>query len=175
MTRPILNKMECIKLENKYPSSMVTIEGTEYQLVLGGDKGYPCAPLPAGWYWYITKSGEDSKNVNDQGVENGESASSSNLPNVIFDPGFARLRSVVDRSIERIKGWPIFSPLHHMNSEKRTKELLLISIGLLKPSSKSQNPNSTIQWKSKEVPLFFFQNSYGVVKDLMIFIVSFIV
>jgi hypothetical protein len=120
-----------LKMEKEYPSPTVIINDVEYQLVLGGDKAYPHAPLPKGWYWYITKSGEDTLDVNDQGETMGKKASASKLKNVIFDPGFARLRSVVERSIKRVKGWPIFTSLYHVYSEERTQWLLLISIGLL--------------------------------------------
>lgn len=118
-------------LEKEYPEPSVTLNGIKYQLVLGGDKAYPFAPLPSGWHWYITKTGEGSMDVDSEGKEVGERASSQKLKNVIFDPGFARLRSVVERTIGRIKGWAIFSSKHHLTSEQRVKWLILISIGLL--------------------------------------------
>jgi hypothetical protein len=120
-----------VKVEKEYPSHVVMIDSIEYQLVLGGDKAYPFAPLPKGWHWYITKSGEDTKDVNQKGEEVGKRASKASLPNVIFDPGFARLRSVVERSIGRVKAWPIFSAPHHLDTKARAQQLLLISIGLL--------------------------------------------
>ena len=119
------------KIEKEFPSPKVVIDSVEYELVLGGDKAYPFAPLPKGWHWYITKSGEDTKDVNEKGEEVGKRAKKVPLTNVIFDPGIARLRSVVERSIGRVKAWPIFSAPHHLDTQDRTRQLLLISIGLL--------------------------------------------
>jgi hypothetical protein len=98
---------------------------------LGGDKTYPFTSKPEGWHWYITKTGEDSKDIDKTNNEIGQIAKNSNLHNVQFDPAFARLRGVVERTIGKIKFWPIFSQRQHTNSYDQVKMLLTFAVGLI--------------------------------------------
>lgn len=120
-----------LKLSEQYPYSSVTVEGKEYQMALGGDKAYPHADCPPNWKWYITKSGEETKDVDEENKEFGEVASKCKLPHVIFDPGIARLRGVVERVIGRVKGWAIFQSKNHCNTQKHVRQIVEISCGII--------------------------------------------
>lgn len=123
------------KLQEFYSTATVTINGKEFQRELGGDKAYPHAEKPPGWKWRITKSGEHTEDVTPEGKEiHGTQAKQmtkkNQLENVIFDPGFARLRSVVERAIGRIKSWPVFSSPSFCSNLQRTVDMVTFSVGL---------------------------------------------
>lgn len=110
------------KLEKFYSSPKVLLEGKEFQREIGGDKAYVFANKPNGWNLRITKSGEGVRDVDQEGKEVGLEARLQNLKNVYFDPGFASLRGVVERTIHRIKDWAIFkSPMWCSNINRVAK------------------------------------------------------
>lgn len=125
----------CRKLQEFYPSATTIINGKEFHRELGGDKAYPHADKPPGWNWRITKSGEHTKDVTEEGKDirgtrAKKLAKKKQLENVIFDPGFARLRSVVERAIGRIKSWPVFSSPSFCSNLQRTANMVAFSVGL---------------------------------------------
>lgn len=120
-------------LQNSYPTSTIEKNGVLYQRALGGDKAYPYAPKPDGWKWYITKTGEETRDVNPiTGLGEGEVAAKNlKLTDVLFDPGFARLRAVVERVIAKIKEWPIFSHKQLLSSIKITRMVVQFAVGFI--------------------------------------------
>jgi hypothetical protein len=86
----------------------VTIDGEQYTYELCGDKAYPYADKPQGWWWRVTKTGTKTKDIDEDGKEKEGEAQNAKLDKVAFDPAIARLRGVVERVIGRVKDWPIF-------------------------------------------------------------------
>ena len=129
------NEEVCLKLEEKYGEfkGKVMINGQEYQLALCGDKAYPFMSIPEKWLLFITKTGGETKDaitVNDEVIEIEPKAKHANLHHVQFDPGVAKLRSVVERVIRRVKKWAIFQSVDHMTSAERVRQLILISCAI---------------------------------------------
>jgi hypothetical protein len=125
----------CQKLQDFYPSVTTSIFGKDFQWELGGDKAYPHADKPCGWKWRITKTGEHTKDVAEDGKEiKGTKAKKmvkrKKLENVVFDPGFACLHSVVEQTIGRIKSWPIFSSPSFCKNLQHTVNMIIFSVGL---------------------------------------------
>lgn len=123
------------KLQDFYPAATTSINGKEFHRELGGDKAYPHASKPSGWKWRITKTGECTKDVAEDGKEIAgtkakKMVKKKQLEDVFFDPGFARLRSVVERAIGRIKNWPIFASPEFCGNLRRTVDMVAFSVGL---------------------------------------------
>jgi hypothetical protein len=116
------------KLEEKYQEDGLE-EGWKY--VMCGDKAYPFIAVPDGWLVYITKSGEDTKDIDEDGNEVGVAAKNAKLPHVYFDPGIARLRGVVERVIGRIKSWGFFQSKSHCYNGERVRWCLKIACGII--------------------------------------------
>lgn len=115
------------KLEKEYGNVEVE-EG--WSFCIGGDKGYPYISVPSGWKLYITKSGENTKDVDENGEEV-EGTEKRKMPHLILDPGIARLRGVVERVIGRIKKWGIFQSKYHCYDVERVGCLVAISSGIV--------------------------------------------
>ena len=129
------NEEVCLKLEEKYGEfkGKVMINGQEYQLALCGDKAYPFMSISEKWLLFITKTGGETKDaitVNDEVIEIEPKAKHANLHHVQFAPGVAKLRSVVERVIRRVKKWAIFQSVDHMTSAERVRQLILISCAI---------------------------------------------
>lgn len=107
------------------------IDDEEYLFSFCGDKAYPFMKLPPHWKLYVTKTGEDTIETDERGNAIGPKAKDAKLPNVEFDSAVARLRSVVERVILRVKSWPIFNCSPHCSTVIRVKKLLIISCGLV--------------------------------------------
>lgn len=123
------------KLEERYKEEELEDGWT---FAIGGDKGYPFISIPKGWKLYITKSGENSKDVNEEGVESGEPIKKAKAEHVVLDPGIARLRGVVERVIGRIKSWEIFASKYYCSNVKRVKKLVEIVCGIINWSFEMQ-------------------------------------
>jgi len=119
------------KLQDHYQSHCAIIHGETYQFALGGDKAYPYANCPPNWRWYITKSGEATKNTDSEDHNFGKQAANCKLSHVVFDPGIARLRGVVERVIGRVKGWEIFRSTNHCSSPIRVQQIVEVSCGII--------------------------------------------
>jgi hypothetical protein len=102
----------CDLLQTKYENiGHCIIHEKQYFYVFLGDKTYPHTPKPPGWSWRVTKSAKQIIDVDDEGQLISNSARKDPPPNVHFDPKIALLRSVVERTIRRVKMWPIFHAL----------------------------------------------------------------
>ena len=109
----------------------VMVGGKLYRYELCGDKAYPFAEKPMGWVWRVTKTAEETKDVDEEGKERGKKAKKAKLEGVEFDAGVARLRGVVERTIRRIKSWPVFHSPSFCGNLKRTRKMVWISCGLV--------------------------------------------
>ena len=88
------------ELSDKYQNG-----GNGYQLAIGGDKAYKGVVRPKGWLNYVTMTAlaeEEKEEVN------GEKQEDDNKE-YIADPGIARFRSTVERTIGAMKKWKILS------------------------------------------------------------------
>jgi hypothetical protein len=115
-------------LSSKY--SVVPLE-EGWSFALGGDKAYPYIGCPPAWKLHITKSGEESCDIDEEGNEIGKKAKDCLKEHVEFDPGIARLRGVVERVIGKVKSWGIFNSVHHCNDVQRVKWIVEISCGIV--------------------------------------------
>jgi len=122
----------CDLLQTKYGNvGHCTINGKQYFYVLLGDKAYPHAPKPPDWSWRVTKSAKQTVDIDDQGQLIGQPAGKDPPPNVHFDPKIAILRSVVERTIRRVKMWPIFHALTtHMASSNTISLVVQLTCAL---------------------------------------------
>lgn len=119
------------KLQAFYPTPIAVIDDIGYQREIVGDKAYPYIEKPPGWFVRVTKTAEETKDVDEKGKEFGEKASNSKLPNVIFDKGIARLRSVVERTIGKIKQWPVFHCPQWCSNITRVGKMLKFAAALV--------------------------------------------
>jgi hypothetical protein len=118
-------------LETKYPLGRVEHSGKVWTRGLCGDKAYPFIDTPRFWKLYITKSGEETKDLDENGKETIICAKNSDkLDHVVFDPGCACLRGVVERTIRRIKSWPIFDCSSHVQKALNCLNILKVACGL---------------------------------------------
>ena len=85
------NEKVAEKLAQKYLNCETEVDGKKYKREIGGDKAYPYASKPDGWVVRVTKTAEETKEVNEKGEEVGEKAKDSKLQDVEFDPAIARL------------------------------------------------------------------------------------
>ena len=105
----------------------LVINGSKYQLCMCGDKAYPRAKLPPGWRGRVTKSGEQTNDVNDDGEEiEGSSVAAGAQPpaDVDFDPEVAKLRGVVERVICLMKTWGIMTGMTHMTDQTKADKIV---------------------------------------------------
>ena len=79
------------KLAQKYLNCETEVDGKKYKKEIGGDKVYPYASKPDGWVVQVTKTAEETKEVNEKGEEVGEKAKDSKLQDVEFNPAIAHL------------------------------------------------------------------------------------
>ena len=86
-------------------------------------QAYPFASKPEGWSWRITKTGEKTKDVGEDGKEKGKKAKKSKLERVEFDPGVVRL-------IGRVKSWAVFHNPSVCSNLQRTYKMVLLSCAL---------------------------------------------
>ena len=114
-----------------YLSHETCINGETFKREIGGDKAYPYINKPEGWGIRITKSGEETWNLDKEGEEVGEKAKNAQLKDVVFDPAIARLQGVVKQTIQQIKCWPIFQQPSHCNNLMWTYKMILFSAALM--------------------------------------------
>jgi len=81
-------------LEAKYGRES-RINGRTFGFAICGDKAYANLTVPNGWHLYVTKSGEHDKE--------------GDMPNRHFDGRVAKLRSVVERTIGRMKAMSLLA------------------------------------------------------------------
>jgi len=106
-------------------------DGKIFQCELVGDKAYPFSPFPDGWHLRVTMTAKGTKDVNEKGEEIGQTAEKAQRKNVHFDAGIARLRGVVERSIRRVKLWPIFhTPNSYCMKAERVEKMVVLSCAL---------------------------------------------
>jgi hypothetical protein len=128
------------KLEEKYPLGRVEHDGKVWTRGICGDKAYPFIDVPRFWKLYVTKSGESTNDVDHNGKEIADTAKDSKkLPHLVCDPGCARLRGVVERTIRRIKSWPIFSCSPHVQAAINCFNILKVACGLSNWSLENNN------------------------------------
>jgi DDE superfamily endonuclease len=119
------------QLAKAYESGQVTLNGITYQREMGGDKAYPHMSKPGGWRVRVTKTAEETKDVGTDGQEKGPKACDAKLQDVFFDPSMARLRGVVERTIGKVKSWPIFQNPKACSTLMRTYKMVWFSCALV--------------------------------------------
>ena len=128
------------RLKEEYPTAF-TANGK--RRAVSGDKAYPCIDVPHEWQLIITKTGETDKpefGVDDHQTEEIAAMikvlqeryalrddTGSDMPGVSFDPEMAVPRSVVERTIRRIKSWRILESTW-TTDQHVTQRLLLFCV-----------------------------------------------
>jgi hypothetical protein len=109
-------------LADFYRNCKATVGGQEYQFALTGDKAYVLMTKPDGWQVVVTKSATETLADND--VQNND----PRMENVKLDPGVAIYRSVVERTISRMKRWlGLMNPLLVQSFQRAQKMLHFVA------------------------------------------------
>ena len=77
------------ELTHMYLSYETCVDGETFKREIGRDKAYPYINKPEGWGIKITKSGEETQDLDKEGEEVGEKAKNAQLKDVVFDPVIA--------------------------------------------------------------------------------------
>jgi len=98
-------------------------------LPFGGDKGYPYIGVPKGWSLYITKSGEDEleeEQEEGEGKRTKRRPITESRPHLICTPKIAKHRSVVERVFGAMKQWQILASTQCCSVQKHVHEFVTI-------------------------------------------------
>lgn len=106
------------QLASVYGESAI-VDDKEYKFSIMGDKAYPVAQAPRGWFWHCTMTAAKKK----------AKATAVNGDRLVCDPNVAPYRAVVERSFGDVKRWAFLShrAMHYNEETTILNELIEIA------------------------------------------------